>query len=426
MTDERRQTSRGPSRLWPFRTRDDVVTIVDLGTQKLACAIVSLSAPRFGFDAGAKNIRVLGSAVVRSSGFSGGRIANLAAAETSIRRAVAQAEGEAGMTVEEVLVTGQFPGLLAEIFAVRLGAQGTLPKEDIDAISIAAGDYCTRAERKLLHIFMTAAEAEDAGTAAAESNSAEETDVVAISMPLKGARQIASCLARSLLTVRGYIAGPIASALAVTNALERSAGVLVIDMGAQSTGYVLFVHGVPVFASCIDSGGQHISEEIARAFDLRKFEAERLKIRYGSVYDSLQADVDLPVNNGETREPVSKFSLNHIVRLKVSTLLQAVNERLKGAGYSIPSGGVVLTGGGSLLPGVRELASHLLASEVRTARPINLNGLSAGNALSALVGGCLYASRHQSAGGIPYAPELMSQDSSYASRISQWLRTSFL
>ena len=245
-------------------------------------------------------------------------------------------------------------------------------------------------------------------------------------MPLRGARQIASCLAKSLLTVRGYIAGPIASALAVTNTLERSAGILVIDMGAQSTGCVLFLHGVPVFADCITSGGQQISEEIAGAFSLRKFEAERLKIRYGSVYDSLQADIDLPIQNGETHEPVSKFSLNHVIRSKTSTLLQAVNDRLKGAGYSIPLGGVVLTGGGSLLPGVCELGSHLLASEVRTAKPINLNGLSAGNALSALVGGCLYASRHQSAGEIPYAPELLAQDSSYASRISQWLRTSFL
>ena len=426
MTDEQRQTSRGPSRLWPFRTRDEIITIVDMGTQKLACAIVSLSMPRFGFDAGAKNIRVLGSGVVRSSGFSGGRIANLAATETSIRRAVGQAEAEAGMTVEDVLVTGQFPGLTADTFSASLGEQGTLLKQDIDAISIAAGDYCTRSQRKLLHLFMTACEPDDAETVAAEANVTGETDVVAISMPLRGARQIASCLARSLLTVRGYIAGPIASALAVTNALERSAGILVIDMGAQSTGCVLFLHGVPVFADCIDSGGQHISEEVARAFNLRKFEAERLKIRYGSVYDSLQADVDLPVNNGETHEPVSKFSLNHIIRSKASTLLQAVNERLKGAGYSIPSGGVVLTGGGSLLPGVPELASHLFASEVRTAKPINLNGLSAGHALSALVGGCLYASRHQSAGEIPYAPELMSQDSSYASRISQWLRTSFL
>ncbi len=426
MIDEQRQTSRGPSRLWPFRTRDEIITIVDLGTQKLACAIVSLSSPRFGFDAGAKNIRVLGSGVVRSSGFSGGRIANLAATETSIRRAVAQAEAGAGITVEEVLVTGQFPGLSAESFSARLGAEGTLLKEDIDAISAAAGDYCAKAQRKLLHLFMTAAEHGNAEVAPAESDATDETDVVAVSMPIRGARQIASCLARSLLTVRGYIAGPIASALAVTSVLERSAGVLVLDMGAQSTGCVLFLHGVPVFAHCIESGGQHISEEIAQAFSLRKFEAERLKIRYGSVYDSLQADVDLPVNNGETHEPVSKFSLNHIIRSKTSTLLEAVNDRLKGAGYCIPTGGVVLTGGGSLLPGVRELASHLFASEVRTAKPINLNGLSAGHALSALVGGCLYASQHQSAGEIPYTPELMSQDSSYASRISQWLRTSFL
>ncbi|HXW23097.1 MAG TPA: cell division FtsA domain-containing protein [Rhodomicrobium sp.] len=426
MTEERRQTSRGPSRLWPFRTRDEIITIVDMGTQKIACAIVSLSTPRFGFDVGAKSIRVLGSAAVRSSGFSGGRIANLAATETSIRRAVAQAEAEAGMTVEDVLVTGQFPGLATETFAARLGERSTLLKDDIDAISMAAGDYCAKEQRKLLHLFMTSAGCADADPAADGSAASGETDVIAISMPLRGARQITACLAKSLLTVRGYIAGPIASALAITNALERTAGVLAVDMGAQSTGFVLFLRGIPVFADCIDEGGQQISEEIARAFNLRKFEAERLKIRYGSVYDSLQADVDLPINNGETHEPVSKFSLNHIIRSNVSPLLQAINERLKGAGYSIPLGGVVLTGGGSLLPGVRELASHLFASEVRTAKPLNLNGLSAGNSLSALVGGCLYASRHQSAGEIPYAPELMSQDSSYASRISQWLRTSFL
>ncbi len=186
MTDEQRQTSRGPSRLWPFRARDEIIAIVDMGTQKLACAIVSLSSPRFGFDVGAKNIRVLGSGVVRSSGFSGGRIANAVATETSIRRAVAQAEAEAGMTVEDVLVTGQFPGLSAETFAAKLGAQGTLLKEDIDAISIAAGDHCARAQRKLLHLFMTGADHDDAETAMAASAAADETDVIAISMPLRG------------------------------------------------------------------------------------------------------------------------------------------------------------------------------------------------------------------------------------------------
>ncbi len=425
MTLERRQPSRGPSRLWPFSARDDIVTIVDMGAQKVACAVVSLSTPRFGFDAGARNIRVVGSAVVRSSGFSGGRIVNLTAAETSIRRVVAQAEAQAGITVEDVLVTGQFHGLTADIFEAKLGDQASLLKEDIDAISIAADEHCSAAQRKLLHLFMTTGDCGGADPAV-NGQAPGETDVIAISMPLRGARQIAACFAKSLLTVRGYIAGPVATALSVTNALERTSGVLVIDMGAQSTGIVLFSRGVPVFAECLNSGGQQISEEIARAFGLRKFEAERLKVRYGSVYDSLQADVDLPVFHGETGEPVSKFSLNHIIRSRASSLLQAVNERLKGAGYSVPMGGAVLAGGGSLLPGVRELASHLFASEVRTVTPIALNGLNAGSAQSALVGGCLYASRHQSVGEIPYAPELASQDSSYASRISQWLRTSFL
>ncbi|MFZ1109143.1 MAG: cell division FtsA domain-containing protein [Rhodomicrobium sp.] len=423
MNVEQRQTSRGPSRLWPFQARDDIVTIVDLGAQKMACAIVALSSRRFGFDTGARNIRVLGSSVVRSSGLSGGRIVNLTATETSLRRAVALAEAQAGMTVEDVLVTGQFHGLAAEVFEAKLGERGALAKVDIDAISSAADQHCLAAQRKLLHLFLTAGESGDEPAASA---AAADTDVIAISMPLRGARQIAACVAKSLLIARGYIAGPIATALAATTAIERSSGVLAIDMGAQSTGFVLFLRGAPVYAECIPMGGQHISEEIAKVFSLRKFEAERLKIRYGSVFDSLQADIDLPVKNGETGEPISKFSLNHIIRSRASTLLQAVNERLRAAGYSIPSVGAVLAGGGSLLPGVRELASHLFASEARTAQPITLNGLNAGTALSALVGGCLYASRHQSVGEIPYMPGLASQDSSYASRISQWLRASFL
>jgi cell division protein FtsA len=91
----------------------------------------------------------------------------------------------------------------------------------------------------------------------------------------------------------------------------------------------------------------------------------------------------------------------------------------------VPSGGVVLTGGGSMLPGIGEFASQLFAAEVRVGKPALLNGLSAENALAALVGGCLYASRHQPPGEMPYAPGIASQESSYASRIGQWLRASF-
>lgn len=426
MTVARRQALRGPSRLWPFKARDDIVTVVDLGAQKVACAMVCLIVPRFGLDTGPRNIRVLGSATVRSSGFASGRIVNIAAAETSVRRAVAHAEGQAGVTAGDVIVTGQFEGLSAQVFEAKPGAgENAVSKEDAAVISAAVEAQCRLAQRKLLHMFTFLADEQETQAGAAPEPAAEELDVAAISMPLKGARQIAACLTRSMLTLRGAIAGPLAAGLAVTNSLERLAGVLVIDMGAQSTGYALFQRGVPVALECIGSGGQQITDDIARTFALRKFEAERLKIQFGSMYDGLVADIDLPAANGETGEAISKFALNHLLRSNASLIFTAINERLKGAGYSVPSGGAVLTGGGSLLPGTRELASQVLRAEVRMAKPTALNGLSAGSSLAALVGGCLYASRHQSPDEMAYAPGIVSQDSSYASRIGQWLRASF-
>jgi cell division protein FtsA len=427
MIGARRHASRGPSRLWPFKARDDILTIADLGAQKIACAIVSLKAPRFALDTGARNVKVLGSAIVRSSGFSEGRIVNIAAAETSVRRAVAQAEAEAGITANEVIVTGQFDGLGAQVFEVKPGAgEGSISSEDAAIIWAAAEEECSAAMRKLLHMFtFNASEPATPFSPAANAEAEEEVDVSAVSMPLKVANQVVACFARSMLTVRELVAGPLASALAVTDSLERLAGVLVIDMGAYSTGYALFFKGVPVAVECVNLGSDRITAEISRVFRLRKFDAERVKIRFGSIYDGLTADIDLPVQNGETGEAISKFTLNHLIRSNASQIFTAINERLKSAGYSIPSGGAVLTGGGSSLPGMRDLASQLLSSEVKVAGPVALNGLSAGSPLAALVGGCLYASRHQSQGEIAYAPGIVSQDSSYASRISQWLRASF-
>jgi cell division protein FtsA len=375
---------------------------------------------------GPRNIRVLACATVRSSGFAGGRIVNIAAAESSVRRAVGQAEAQAGVTAGEVIVTGQFEGLATQIFAAKTGpGEATLMKEDAAAISAALEERCLAAQRKLLHMFTLSEAENEMLLPGAAPLPQEEVDVVAVTMPLKGARQIAACFSRSMLMARGYVAGPIATALAVTDPLERLAGVLVIDLGAETTGYALFRQGVPVAAECIGLGGQHITDQIARAFAWRKFEAERAKIRYGSVYDGLQADIDLPVLHGESEEPVSKFALNHLIRSSASQVFHAINERLKCNGYSVPLGGIVLAGGGSQLPGIRELASHLLGAEVKTAKPAALNGLSAGNALAAVVGGCLYASRHQPPDEMRYAPGIVSQDSSYASRIGQWLRASF-
>ena len=141
---------------------------------------------------------MLGSACVRSSGFSAGQIVNMIAAETSIRRAVAQAESQAGITAGPVVVTAQFEGLATQTFEARPGpGQALILKEDAADISAAVEENCLQAERKLLHMF-TAPGRDDIG-GLQQASPPNGVDVIAISMPFMVSASGSDALRQSLL-----------------------------------------------------------------------------------------------------------------------------------------------------------------------------------------------------------------------------------
>ena len=413
------------SKLWPFGIREEIVTILDIGAHKIACAILIMNVKNTHASYGGAQPKIVGSAIVRASGIANGKISNLVAAETCIRRAVAKAESEAGVTAEDVVVTGSFAGLSAEIFEARIDSNRAISGRDFDIVASAAAEHCGSMQRKLLHVFVNPPEGEGHAGDPAKQRLPSGMEITAISMPLRLSRQISACLKRSLLNSKGFVAGPIASALSTTAPEERRRGVLAVDFGAQSTGCGLFLGGVPVFVEVLPWGGQAITEEIGQTFALRKFEAERLKIKQSSVFDGLQADIDLPFAHGQTGEPISKFALNHLVRSKQSYLLKSLYERLSNAGYSLKNLDVVLTGGGSLLPGMQDLACYIFGTDVRLAAPASFGGMNGGGTMSALLGASIYVCRHQPRQEMDRSPEPASLGSGYASRISQWLRASF-
>ncbi len=405
----------------------DLVTVLDLGAHTISCAILRFPRSHFGFNSGARDIDVVGFGVAGSFGFSQGHITDFAAVEGSIRRAVGQAESDAGSIVKDVLVTGQFHGLESEVFEAKMeGTADFVPANHFSDVSRAAHGHCFRRRRKLLHLFLAPSETSGDGLSVeASTHPLGHSDVVAVSVPITTARKVSECVNRSLLSVSGMVAGPFASALAVTNPIERNEGVLVVDIGAHSTGLAVFAGGVPQWISVIPVGGSSITSTLAEAFSLPRHEAERLKVRFGSVFDGLHADVQLPLLNGETADPLDKLSVNRIIRSRAAFILEAVNERLKEARYAVPDMGAVLTGGSSALPGLLHLSSQMLSCETRLPKPAVLKGLEDAQASSAVVGVCLSASASDESSTLACSPKVISSDVSYASRISQWLRTSF-
>ncbi len=409
---------------WLKRDPRDVFAFVDLGSHKIACVIATMRNQRPGLHSQSQ-FKVISSSVVQSAGILCGRIVNMAAAEAAIRRAVSKAEADADLTVDRVMVTAPFFGLSSERFTSYLGTELGLNSHDLYDISSAAVAHCKEQQRHLLHVFAYVNDPDDRKAVAVPKRHSRETEVISVSIPVRVDRQVRACLKKSLLETEMFIASPVAVGLAVTHAAEREQGIIVLDMGAQTTSLAVFQAGGPVLTDVIPIGGYRLTLEIARAFQIRPFEAERLKTRYASLYDGLTADSDLAVRHGGTGDPISKVALNMAVRTYLVSLFSAVNEGLKEAGYGHGLLSVVLCGGGSLFPGLGDLASRVFEAEARVVTPVAIPGLKSDMSMTGVVGACLYASQHQYRAEIDPSPAFQSEDSSYVSRIGQWLRTSF-
>jgi cell division protein FtsA len=73
---------------------------------------------------------------------------------------------------------------------------------------------------------------------------------------------------------------------------------------------------------------------------------------------------------------VRRADLAHIIGSRVEEIFGLIHKELKRSGYDglLPAG-VVLTGGSSLLPGIKTVGNQVLGIPVRVAKPQNLVGL---------------------------------------------------
>src|SRR3712207_5146928 len=82
---------------------------------------------------------------------------------------------------------------------------------------------------------------------------------------------------------------PLASAEACLLDTERESGVVLIDIGGGTTDLAVFLKGALTHSAVIPIGGENFSSDVAYGLKITQREAEKLKLRYGTV---LSDDVD--------------------------------------------------------------------------------------------------------------------------------------
>ena len=174
------------------------------------------------------------------------------------------------------------------------------------------------------------------------------------------------------VNVSRVVLEPLASAEACLMDSDRQNGVVLIDVGGGTTDIAVFLKGALTHTAVIPIGGESFSSDLAYGLKIPQHKAEKIKRRYGTVL-SYAVDPVAAVKLDD-RYYNANF-MSQILEYRAREVFEYVRESLEGAHvHNLLPGGAVLTGGGSLLDGMTELAEDILGMRARTATPRRVRG----------------------------------------------------
>jgi cell division protein FtsA len=151
------------------------------------------------------------------------------------------------------------------------------------------------------------------------------------------------------------------------------------DIGGGTSDIAIFKNGAIVHTSVLAIGGNHITNDIAMGLRTPQQEAEKIKLKHGCALASLvQPDetIEVPGVGGRKSRLVPRRLLAEIIEPRVEEMFSLIHREVMQSGQGdLLSGGLVLTGGCSLLEGIPELAEFVFEMPVKRGLPQNIGGI---------------------------------------------------
>ena len=352
-----------------------IVVGIDVGTTKI-CTLV-------GTEESPGQIRILGVGLEPSQGIKKGVVVDLAAASQAVSRSIDKAERSSGLEITSALVSLAGSQVSSVNSHGVVGVSGRMiDQEDIERAIEAARAVAIPHNREIIHVIQRGFDVDgQAGIRMPLGMHGYRLEVEThiITASAASVENLRQCVGASGVEVSQFVLNPLASAEVVLNETERQMGVVVVDMGGGTTDMAIYIDGDVWYTSVLAVGGNHITSDIAHGLRLPMSQAEEIKIQHGH---ALQAEVGnqesfniRPFGEQEVVQ-VNRQELSEIIEARVEEIIGLVLQEIKRSGYDglLPAG-MVLTGGCSALPGIRNLASSVLGVPVRIAQPDNLVGM---------------------------------------------------
>ena len=350
-------------------------------------------------------LRYRAHAQVESTGMRKGLIADLGPAARVVKAAFDRTEQMARVNIDECMVGVGGPNVMGVNTTAGLNFGARMREISKDDVSIAverARGISLPPDREILHLLTRQFVLDDQPgiyDPVGMVGSRLEVDLHISTCSGSAMQSIVTCANRAGLEVTDTVYEAIAAAEATLTADERELGVCVLDIGAHSTEMVVFFEGAVAHTASIPFGGAHFTNDLAIVLQISVAHAEQLKLQYGHAVVTAVPQLD----EIEIRNPhptmIRHRTVAEILEPRARELFDMVRRSLRDGGVLGALGaGCVLTGGGSILPGLLDVTESILHVRARIGQPVQLSRMPAElthPACATLVGMLLYAHRKQ-------------------------------
>jgi cell division protein FtsA len=379
---------------------EQYVVGLDVGTSKVCCVVAEVR----DNDA----IHIVGLGDSPSKGIRKGVVVNLDTTVDAIRSCVEQAELMAGVSVDSVvagIAGGHVRSFNSRGVVSVSGKDRTVSREDCRRVLEAARAVNIPPDREILHVIPQEYVLDDQGgihSPVGMTGSLLEANVHIITAACTSLQNLVTCINRAGIEVRETVLEQVAASESVLSAHEKELGAALIDIGGGTTDLTIFERGSIWHTSVLPVGGDHFSNDLAIGLRTPAPDAERLKRKYGCALASMVEEndsIEVPSVGGRKSRQLSRQVMAEILQPRAEEVFTLIHEEIERAGFHQSlNAGIVLTGGGCMLPGMSEVAEQVFDLPVRCARPGGVEGLvdpASGPQHATAVGLVVYAAHHR-------------------------------
>src|SRR3954452_16750233 len=347
---------------------------LDIGTSRVTC--IACEPGEGGL------LEIIGIGEAEARGLRKGVIVNPDAAVDAIKKAVEEAERMSGVQADEVTINlagSHIMGFNGQAIVAVASRDREITSEDVRraidsacAIQLPAGrEIVDRLPQEFI-----VDDQDGINDPVGMTGARLAVKVHIVTSPVTARQNAINAVNRAGLIVADMILEQLAAAEATLTEDDKEYGAALVDIGAETTGLIIYQRGAVQHTAVFALGGSHFTNDIAFGLRTPIPEAEKIKRTVGCAYSSSLNEmqrgelVEVPSVGGRAPRQLSRQILCDILQPRAEEVLMHVADEIKESGWERQlSSGVVVAGGGALLDGMVEVAEQVFDAPVRPGFP---------------------------------------------------------